>query len=110
MPTNFKNEFVERLCQQKECTAEISKFEGGKIRARNKCIQIINQLNAESIDIGQLRLLSFTGIPEGCPGLRALVWRILLEDLSPEPASWNKHLEQNYLTYEDFKRELIVKP
>lgn len=43
-------------------------------------------------------------------GLRPLVWRLVLGALPNKPDQWIPALEQNYQTYEDFKKELIVKP
>ena len=73
-------------------------------------MRIIEAINKETIDLKQLRKLAFTGVPDSCLGLRPVVWRILLDGLSLETKSWRNSLEQNYLSYEDFKRELIVKP
>ena len=43
-------------------------------------------------------------------GLRPLVWRICLGSLPANTSQWTTQLEENYQTYEDFKKELIVKP
>jgi hypothetical protein len=55
----------------------------------------------------------FTGIPhhnEDLIGLRPIVWRIILGALPNKTKDWQSSLENNYKTYEDFKKELIVKP
>ena len=55
----------------------------------------------------------FTGIPhhkEDLTGLRPIVWRIILGALPSKTKDWDQTLENNLQTYEDFKKELIVKP
>jgi hypothetical protein len=77
-------------------TAEISKFESAKIKQKNKCIELLKCLNTnDEIDLNQLRLLSFTGIPTTCPGLKAIVWRLLLGHFSLNASDWQKSLEGN---------------
>jgi TBC1 domain family member 13 len=39
-----------------------------------------------------------------------VVWRLILGELPLETADWHKTLEDNYQTYENFKKELIIKP
>lgn len=53
----------------------------------------------------------FTGIPnQEVKGLRPIVWRLVLGSLPANTSQWTTKLEENLQTYEDFKKELIVKP
>ena len=38
LPTEFKNMYIERLCQSDWLTSEVNKFETNKIKLRNKSI------------------------------------------------------------------------
>ena len=49
----------------------------------------------------------FTGIPHH---KEPIVWRIILGALPSKTKDWDQTLENNLQTYEDFKKELIVKP
>lgn len=58
-----------------------------------------------------LRRLVFTGVPDDClPGLRPLAWRVILGSLPLHTEAWQSTMDANLSTYEEFKRELIVKP
>ena len=60
--------------------------------------------------MSNLQKLTFNGIPNYVKCLRPIVWRILLGSLPVDTNDWTKQIETNFQTYEDFKRELIVKP
>ena len=77
---------------------------------RNKSIQIIEAINKDKIDREKLVQLAFSGIPSSFKGLRTIVWRLILGSLPDETAEWQKTLDQNLETYEQFKKELIVNP
>ncbi|XP_048200183.1 TBC1 domain family member 13 isoform X2 [Perognathus longimembris pacificus] len=66
-------------------------------------------LKEPSIALEKLRELSFSGIPfEG--GLRCLCWKILLNYLPLERASWTSILAKQRELYSQFLRELIIQP
>ena len=59
----------------------------------------------------KLQADSFNGIPtESFKGLRPLIWRLILGALPKNTKEWQNELDKNFNTYEDFKKELIVKP
>ncbi|XDB55656.1 PREDICTED: TBC1 domain family member 13 isoform X2 [Capra hircus] len=61
------------------------------------------------IALEKLRELSFSGIPcEG--GLRCLCWKILLNYLPLERASWTSILAKQRELYSQFLREMIIQP
>ena len=64
----------------------------------------------EQIDIDNLRKFTFTGVSEEIRGLRPIAWRVILGTLPTLSSQWEQTLSANYQTYEDFKKELIVKP
>ena len=59
------------------------------------------ELAAERINLRELRQLAFQGIPED-KGLRAAVWRCLLNYLPPERAAWPKALARKRAEYQQF--------
>uniref|UniRef100_A0A9L0SV53 TBC1 domain family member 13 n=1 Tax=Equus caballus TaxID=9796 RepID=A0A9L0SV53_HORSE len=66
-------------------------------------------LKEPTIALEKLRDLSFSGIPcEG--GLRCLCWKILLNYLPLERASWSSILAKQRELYSQFLREMIIQP
>lgn len=56
----------------------------------------------QAISIPTIQRLAFSGVPEECRGLRALVWRLLLSYLPPDPSLWDGILStqrHNYALY-----------
>ena len=106
----FKNEYIKKMSQSKEMMEEYDKYDGKSIKMRNKSIEILETLNKDEIDIKRLQQIAFSGIPETIKGLRAVVWRIILGELTNKTGEWKSTLEQNFETYENFKKELIIKP
>lgn len=104
------NTHLEKLCISEDMTSELSAFETSSIVLRNKAIKIIEVINQKEINIDSLRKLSFTGVPPEVRGLRPMVWKLLLGCLPTDPTTWDDFIRTNFQTYEDFKRELIVKP
>jgi hypothetical protein len=39
-----------------------------------------------------------------------VVWRLILNELPAETGKWQEVIDNNFDTYENFKKELIVKP
>ena len=102
---------MEKLAKSTDFTKDLSKFEQKRIKLRNRAVDFFNLLNQEEIDQKKLQTLFFTGVPnQEVKGLRPLVWRICLGSLPANTSQWTTQLEENYQTYEDFKKELIVKP
>ena len=89
---------------------EYDKYDNKRIKMRNKSIEILETLNKDDIDIKRLQQIAFSGIPDTIKGLRAVVWRIILGELTNKTSEWKPTLEQNFETYESFKKELIIKP
>lgn len=111
LPKEFKNEYLERLANSPDLKREISKFEQKRIKLRNRAVDFFEILNKDEVDIKKLQALFFTGVPnQEVRGLRPLIWRISLGTLPANTTQWTTQLEENYQTYEDFKKELIVKP
>jgi len=57
-----------------------------------------------------LKQIAFSGVPDIIPGLKPVVWLLILGGLPPKTSDWDKNLNDNFETYEGFKKELIVKP
>ena len=70
---------------------------------------MIDIANQDEIDIEVLKVHIFSGIPMK-KGVRPLFWRLILGALPSKTADWQKVVDENFNTYEDFKKELIVKP
>jgi intein-encoded DNA endonuclease-like protein len=89
----FKNEYIQKMCQSQEMMEEYDKYDGKRIKMRNKSIEILETLNKDEIDIKRLQQIAFSGIPETIKGLRAVVWRIVLGELTNKTGDWKKTLE-----------------
>nr|XP_002723942.3 TBC1 domain family member 13 isoform X7 [Oryctolagus cuniculus] len=76
---------------------------------RSRIAEFQDVLKEPSIALEKLRELSFSGIPcEG--GLRCLCWKILLNYLPLERASWTSILARQRELYSQFLREMIIQP
>jgi len=110
IPDQYKNVFIENLCKRLE-EEKVDPNDRQRILDRNKCIQIISMMNKDEVNMEKLRILIFSGVPENTLlGLRPVVWRIMFNCFPTTTSDWQKHLDQNYESYEGFKKELIVKP
>lgn len=98
------------MCLSSEMMEQYGEFDNEKIRLRNKSIEIIEILNQDSINLQKLKQIAFSGIPTTIKGLRAVVWRLILNELPAETGKWQEVIDNNFDTYENFKKELIVKP
>ena len=110
LKSGFKNAFIEKMCLSAEMSEEYDKFDSHRIRMRNKAIEIIEILNQDEIQLPKLQQIAFSGIPDCIKGLRPIVWRLILDELPTQTSKWQETLDSNYDTYEQFKKELIVKP
>ena len=72
--------------------------------------KFLSILNSEKINIEELKQLTIRSFPNGCKGLRSLIWRLLLGQLPLNATEWLKEMEKNKKEYEEFKKELIIKP
>uniref|UniRef100_A0A5F9D8J5 TBC1 domain family member 13 n=1 Tax=Oryctolagus cuniculus TaxID=9986 RepID=A0A5F9D8J5_RABIT len=76
---------------------------------RSRIAEFQDVLKEPSIALEKLLELSFSGIPcEG--GLRCLCWKILLNYLPLERASWTSILARQRELYSQFLREMIIQP
>ncbi|XP_024221357.1 TBC1 domain family member 13 isoform X2 [Bombus vosnesenskii] len=76
---------------------------------RKRLYEFDDALNAEEIDLINLKRLCFHGIPdEG--GLRPLCWKLLLNYLPSTRASWSETLIRKRTLYKTFIEDLIVTP
>jgi hypothetical protein len=72
-------------------------------------VKILNCLNHKKVEIEKLRKVVFmSGVPDTVPGLRPIVWRLLLNMWPLETDNWTVVLEQSKETYEVWKNELII--
>ncbi len=72
--------------------------------------KLLRAINTTKIDLPALRDLAMLGIPLGCKGLRAILWRLILGYWPPDATQWHKHMEKSRTAYEEFKKEFLVKP
>ncbi|KAK9835253.1 hypothetical protein WJX84_005521 [Apatococcus fuscideae] len=66
-------------------------------------------LEAPTVDVGALKRLTHTGIPDR-DGLRALAWKILLGYLPPDRKNWDRLLARKRSEYANFCKDLIIDP
>lgn len=72
---------------------------------------LLETLNTDTeISLSQVRSLCFSGIPEDCKGLRALLWRILLGYLPVCPSHWTESLYSQRHSYSLFRPDLLASP
>lgn len=72
-----------------------------------KCELILKELSNPLINFSKLKIYCFSGIPDECNGLRALLWKMLLGYLPPNRGKWDSTLKQNRKNYQDFVKEFV---
>ncbi|OEH76789.1 tbc1 domain family member related protein [Cyclospora cayetanensis] len=70
----------------------------------------LDALEPERLDPQLLRVICAKGLPEGCPALRSVYWRILLHCLPLEASKWQEHRRTLREAYESYKAEFIREP
>eukprot|EP00347_Sterkiella_histriomuscorum_P006901 403350997 len=103
-PETAPNKFLAQLFQ----SPTLNSISVGWIRER--AINFMKVLGKRRIDMIMLRSLSFRGVPQEIPGLRPIVWRVLLGYLPRETAKWEQFLKNQKQIYKDWRKELIVEP
>ncbi|KAF5841500.1 RabGAP/TBC protein [Dunaliella salina] len=73
------------------------------------CFMLRQELQGSYINVNNLKRLGFHGVPSE-PGLRAVVWKVLLGYLSRSPDEWDQLLARRRTEYHIFCDELIVDP
>lgn len=74
-----------------------------------KIQSILTCLTTTQVNLTYLRTLVFTGIPEELRGLRALVWKILLNYLPPDIREWEGKLRERRENYYLLRGEFLVR-
>ncbi|KAL4442855.1 hypothetical protein ABPG74_010744 [Tetrahymena malaccensis] len=70
---------------------------------------ILEVLNNDIVDVAKLREYANLGISDHCIGLRALVWKILLEYFKPDRSTWSKQLQDSRVYYNQFLDDFLRK-
>eukprot|EP01147_Barroeca_monosierra_P003765 gene3765-6288_t len=76
-------------------------------RFEERVKEVEKLLEKDIIDIEALRAFAHAGIPDR-PGLRALIWKLLLGYLPPERAKWDSVLSAQRATYKEFLSTLVI--
>ncbi|KAL8452209.1 hypothetical protein Emed_001516 [Eimeria media] len=79
-------------------------------KSRSRLETCLDALEPETLDPQLLRVVCAKGLPEGCPALRSLYWRILLHCLPLNISEWQQHREKLRVAYESYKAEFIREP
>ncbi|KAL8452296.1 hypothetical protein Emag_002415 [Eimeria magna] len=79
-------------------------------RSRSRLETCLDALEPETLDPQLLRVVCAKGLPEECPALRSLYWRILLHCLPLNTSEWQQHREKLRVAYESYKAEFIREP
>ncbi|KAL8273301.1 hypothetical protein Esti_002802 [Eimeria stiedai] len=79
-------------------------------KSRSRLETCLDALEPERLDPQLLRVVCAKGLPEGCPALRSLYWRILLHCLPLKTSEWQQHREKLRAAYESYKAEFIREP
>ncbi|EAR82239.2 rab-GTPase-TBC domain protein (macronuclear) [Tetrahymena thermophila SB210] len=79
----------------------IYKFDTSKLpnRVKEKIENFKTILQKNQINMSKLRKQCFNGIPEDCPGLRSIVWKVVLEYLPKHKGKWQQTMDENKETY-----------
>jgi len=94
------NPFIEHYCAHRTTGPVESSRRASRIE------HIIALLNKRGlIDLKQLRALCFYGVPSDCRGLRALVWKLLLQYLPADVGLWSSTHQGYIQQYEGFRKE-----
>ncbi|EPR64594.1 TBC domain-containing protein [Toxoplasma gondii GAB2-2007-GAL-DOM2] len=67
-------------------------------------------LRESPLDLEKLRSLCAAGMPDLCPAMRAMYWRILLGYLSHDPSRWQEDMEKKRSAYQSYKDDFIKEP
>ncbi|PFH38446.1 hypothetical protein BESB_007880 [Besnoitia besnoiti] len=78
--------------------------------ARSRLEECLAALDEMPLDFEKLRSLCAAGMPDRCPALRALYWRVLLRFLSVDPSQWEEESRRKRNAYESYKRDFIKEP
>lgn len=76
-------------------------------KIKNRIISLITRLDSPKIAFDGLKQLIVDGIPEDIPSLRSLIWKILLDQLSLNPAEWEAQLALSRQKYDTYKSKFI---
>ncbi|CAL0306415.1 unnamed protein product [Lupinus luteus] len=71
--------------------------------------QIMTELSRKVIDMRELRKLACQGIPDS-PGIRSIVWKLLLGYLPPNHGLWSSELANKRSQYKQFKDDILMNP
>jgi TBC1 domain family member 13 len=79
-------------------------------RVRKKITDIISCLiSSNKIDLKNLRILMFEGgIPDEFPGVRALIWKLMLKYFPLKITEWKEFLQERRLDYENIKMDYLL--
>jgi TBC1 domain family member 13 len=61
---------------------------------KERVINFMKILGKRRINMTMLRSLAFRGVPSDVPGLRPIVWRVILGYLPRETSKWDAYLKQ----------------
>ncbi|CAL9213734.1 unnamed protein product [Arabidopsis halleri] len=67
------------------------------------------ELSKKVINMKELRSLALQSLPDS-PGIRSIVWKLLLGYLPPERSLWSTELKQKRSQYKHYKDELLTSP
>ncbi|XP_035539471.1 TBC1 domain family member 13-like [Juglans regia] len=71
--------------------------------------QLLAEISKKVINMRDLRRFASQGIPDG-PGIRSIVWKLLLGYLPPDRGVWSSELAKRRSQYKQFKEELLMNP
>ncbi|CBZ53574.1 hypothetical protein NCLIV_033610 [Neospora caninum Liverpool] len=77
---------------------------------RTRLASCADALRDAPLDLGKLRRLCAAGMPDLCPAIRAMYWRILLGYLSLDPSRWQDDIDRKRSAYQSYKEDFIKEP
>ncbi|KEP67094.1 UNVERIFIED_CONTAM: TBC domain-containing protein [Hammondia hammondi] len=93
---------------QKHVQHLLARETGAAVRTRlASCAEALRE---SPLDLEKLRSLCAAGMPDLCPAMRAMYWRILLGYLSHDPSRWQEDIEKKRSAYQSYKDDFIKEP
>jgi hypothetical protein len=79
-------------------------------RVKNKAIYLLySLLKKKNIDFRLLRRLTFEGVPDEFPGIRSIIWRLMLNYLPSSIKDWKDYIVDRKSDYENIKSDFLEK-
>ncbi len=102
--------FIESLNEHKFFGIIVNKLNNiSSEKIKSRIIEIIKILNSSNIDFIKLKKIIFDGLPDDCPSLRSLNWKMILNYLPLNLDEWENYIDTKRNEYNEIKNRIITK-